>query len=336
MADERNKWLDRKAVEQLLAGASVELPADADEHSRAQAHRLRTALDSVVAGRHAACSGSFDGEMPGEKAALEAFRESRAAAPAGTAPVPPPEPRPRWRRPVRAVLAVALAGCTLGGVAYATGGGALTMPFSEDGRTPSPGATVSTAVTPGPLVTRPPGGAPSGGADSGPADGSGGGDGRGGAETGTGRDASPGAGARRPDGSAGPAGPDGEWPGADGTGDGAAEQLRGAVAAGLCEDYRREGPEGLRDRDRDALRRLERAAGGADKVAGYCARVLTRERVDGQDEGPGGGEGPDGDGGFGGGAGDDTHDEGLGAPGAAPADSAPDGGAGLTTLLVSL
>lgn len=157
MADERYEWLDRKAAERLLRGEPVETR---DEHARAQAARLSRALnDTGAAGGH---DRAADGEMPGEAAALAAFRKARAgaAAPAGDSvgtvrlvSSPPPTLGTRLARPMRFGLVAAVAGCALGGVAVAAGSGLLPSPF---GGNPLPASTVSAAETPEPLASQEP------------------------------------------------------------------------------------------------------------------------------------------------------------------------------------
>ncbi|MGX1485239.1 hypothetical protein RKD45_004315 [Streptomyces griseus] len=157
MADEQHQWLDADAAELLLRGESVEL---VDDHAGTQARKLEAAL---LALRPSAVS---DGELPGEKAALAAFREAprsgkRAGAAAGPAErrdglpavrigassASPLRRRPRWTRPVRYGLAVSLAGCALGGVAVAGGTGMLAVPFIGHG-SPVPAASVSAGASP--------------------------------------------------------------------------------------------------------------------------------------------------------------------------------------------
>ncbi|MEV6397802.1 hypothetical protein AB0M39_24025 [Streptomyces sp. NPDC051907] len=148
MADERYEWLDKDSAERLLRGEPVEA---ADEHARVQAARLSGALNSARR-----TTFDDDGEMPGEAAAMAAFRKARAdsAVPAGDLlgtvrlAHPPRPPRMlRFGRPVRFGIAAAVAGCALGGVAVAAGAGVL--PFG--GEEPLPGSSVSAAETPGPL-----------------------------------------------------------------------------------------------------------------------------------------------------------------------------------------
>ncbi|MFI6880161.1 hypothetical protein ACIBL6_42630 [Streptomyces sp. NPDC050400] len=72
MADEHDKWLDREAAERLLRGEPLEAVAHDDAR---RARRLSAALDALTAVR----SGP-SGELPGEEAALKAFREARAVS----------------------------------------------------------------------------------------------------------------------------------------------------------------------------------------------------------------------------------------------------------------
>lgn len=157
MADEQDEWLDADAAETLLRGESVE---PVDDHSRAEARQLEAAL------REVRTPGPSGVELPGEAAAMAAFREAsgartkkdataRAAGPAGQQDTlhtvrigtvrTPPSRRPRWTRPVRYGLAVSLAGCALGGVAVAGGTGMLPAPFGGQG---SPASSVSAAASP--------------------------------------------------------------------------------------------------------------------------------------------------------------------------------------------
>ncbi|MEU8485487.1 hypothetical protein [Streptomyces sp. NPDC048641] len=68
MADEHNKWLDRDAAERLLRGEPLEA---VDAATRARAVRLTEALDALAVTR------VDGGELPGEAAALAAFRKAR-------------------------------------------------------------------------------------------------------------------------------------------------------------------------------------------------------------------------------------------------------------------
>jgi hypothetical protein len=294
MADERYEWLDREAAERLLRGEPVEA---ADEHARIQAARLSRELYGMGRPSH---SGYLDGgEMPGEAAALAAFRKSRADAdaPAGDmlgtvrlAPSTRPAsgrraPRTIFARPVRFGLAAAVAGCALGGVAVAAGTGFLPSPFGGD---PLPASSVSAAATPGPLVSEsqtgggtvappPISGSPSTPPVSPPAS-------DGGEHPSSGADG--GSGKRQGD-------PDDKSP------DRNAESYRKAVEA--CRDYR----SGHIAPDRE--RRLEEAAKGASRVERFCDRLLDGDSKDGgQTDGGGSGGGDDGD------SGDSGDDDGKG------------------------
>lgn len=291
MADERYEWLDREAAERLLRGEPVEAH---DEHARMQAARLFEVLDGAAdpGYRH------DDGELPGEAAAMAAFRKARAdaAAPAGdflgavrvTRPAVPVSGL-RFGRPVRVGLAAAVAAFALGGVAVAAGTGVLPTPFGGDER-PLPASSVSAAETPGPLASDPPGA--TAGASSPPhvttppvpptlsGD-------PGGPSSGTGDPAV----------SGGPAGSGRVTPD-EGAQDREAELRRESVEA--CKDYRNDTltPEGKE--------RLEELANGANGVKRYCERLLGPEK-------PAGGEGDgQGDGGEKGGGSGDGDGEGEG------------------------
>ncbi|MET9515920.1 hypothetical protein [Streptomyces sp. NPDC002994] len=306
MADERYEWLDKDTAERLLRGEPV---GPVGDHARAQAERLSAALDGVArAGGHEA------GELPGEAAALAAFRKARAAAPdtfstsAATVRIGRKVTVPvRWARPVRLGLAGALAGVALGGVAVAAGTGVLPSPFGR-GADPAPASSVSAAATPQPLTsgstTGEPGetGEPTPGATGTPGGehqtpGGANGDGAGEGETGGTHESSPGS-----DTGLLPTypgwtgdGPPGTAPGdGSGSGPGSGDWYRKTAKA--CQDYRA----GSLTPDRE--RRLEEAANGADRVERFCDRVL-----DGSGSGTGtGGKqgGGEGDGSSGGGNGE--------------------------------
>lgn len=155
MADEQYRWLDRETAERLLRGESLEA---VDESARDQAERLAARLGELSARATAA-----DAELPGEEAAVAAFRKARespeeertdaARRPGaagqgadaglfrlGGAGRRPPR-APRWARPARLGLAAALTAGMLGGVAVAAGTGVLRTPF--DDHRPGPAASVS-------------------------------------------------------------------------------------------------------------------------------------------------------------------------------------------------
>ncbi|WP_406862688.1 hypothetical protein ABZO31_20585 [Streptomyces sp. HUAS MG47] len=155
MADERYEWLDLEAAERLLRGDSVD---PVDDHERAAAARLTEALESV---RRAPLPAAAP--LPGEEAALAAFRSVSRARDAAAAPGAATAElsdvrlvstghrarRKRWSRSFRFGLAASVAGLAVGGVAVAAGTGMLPTPF--DG--PAPASSVSAAASPGPEDT---------------------------------------------------------------------------------------------------------------------------------------------------------------------------------------
>ncbi|CAM5496651.1 hypothetical protein ACIGPN_09905 [Streptomyces afghaniensis] len=261
MADEQYRWLDRETAERLLSG---EPPEAVDGASRAEAERLAAALRAL-----SAAPPPTSDELPGEAAAMAAFRKARAeradtaAAPgadggrarsevadAGLVRIGTPRGsgsgdvrRPRWARPARLALAAALAVGMAGGAALVAGTGALKAPFGND--EPRPGSSVSAAVTPPerPLVSPSPSDAVQGGST--PDDNPSGGD--------PGRDV---------------AGDDpAQKPGSGDRGDSHSDS-RGKLAA-ACRDLR----DGKR-LDADRRRALRDAAGGS-RVWKYCKGVLS-------------------------------------------------------------
>ncbi|MET9817947.1 hypothetical protein [Streptomyces sp. NPDC006355] len=181
MADEQYRWLDRETAERLLSG---EPPEAVDGAARGEAERLARALGALSASPPLTSE-----ELPGEAAAVAAFRKARAeradigaasAAGGGQAPGEAADTglvrigapgrrgsgdvrRPRRARPARLALAAALAVGMVGGVAVAAGTGVLRAPFG--GAEPGPGASVSTGATPyeRPLMSPSPSEAPQGG-----------------------------------------------------------------------------------------------------------------------------------------------------------------------------
>ncbi|MFF4577607.1 hypothetical protein ACFY15_04260 [Streptomyces sp. NPDC001373] len=148
MADEHKAWLDGATAEELLRGrAAGPVVPGGDPRARAEAERLRAALDALTP------PPAGNGELPGEAAALAAFRAAHAtraaaavsaAAPeAGRSGAPgtgaPEEPvidlapipvvripaQRRYGTPVRFGLAAALAGVAVGGIAAVAGTGLL-------------------------------------------------------------------------------------------------------------------------------------------------------------------------------------------------------------------
>ncbi|QQM41230.1 hypothetical protein [Streptomyces liliifuscus] len=312
MADEQYRWLDRDTAERLLRGE----PLDAvDADSRDQADRLTEALEALDAlGTQAAESTPADAELPGEAAALAAFRKARtgkngeqaslgprtrprsaaAAAAASSAasqissdaglihlgrPTAHRHAPSRWGRPVRYGLAAALAAGMIGGAAMAATSGVL--PFG--GEEPEPGSSATVAVTPDrPLVSPSPEKKPGGGPDKPRPDGSAGGlTGKGSVPRGEARGGTdPGA---RPD-----------------SGDDRREGRTGRGwrwLASVCRDFH----DG-KNLDSERRRGLEDAANGAEQVKRYCNGILKnwddRGSGDGR-SGSGSGRGESGRGGSG-------------------------------------
>ncbi|WP_409470079.1 hypothetical protein [Streptomyces sp. HC307] len=261
MADEQYRWLDRDTAERLLSGE----PLDAvDAAAGDQAARLAETLGALSV-KPAPASD----ELPGEAAALAAFRKARAdrdseradlGAPGHAHPSAaglvriggrshrrtPAVRGPRWARPVRLGLAAALAVGMVGGVAVAAGTGVLPTPFDDE---PGPAASVSAAEPPDserPLVS--PSSAQGGetgaptpeGTTSGPA-----------VEESTPADKST---AEERDGAESPAGRPGGW---------------SEAVTSACRDVRNG-----KELDLGRKRTLEGAAGGSSRVEKYCDDVL--------------------------------------------------------------
>ncbi|MFF7545983.1 hypothetical protein ACFZCU_20475 [Streptomyces canus] len=256
MADESYEWLDLETAERLLRGESLEAVDAAD---RDHAERLAKTLEALTA-EPAPTSGG----LPGEEAALAAFRRVRAdraddwvspaargrnrpgagRADTGLVRIGAPDAgarRPRRRRPAHLALAAVLAVGMAGGVAVAAGTGVL--PHFGDGE-PEPAASVSAAATPdrplvspsAPQVAPSPENSPSGGAGS-----------RDTARGDTG--AAPGTGSEGPG-----VRPRSDWNG----------------SASACRDMR----DG-KNLDPARKRSLENAAGGTSRVWKYCRGVLS-------------------------------------------------------------
>ncbi|MFJ8013002.1 hypothetical protein [Streptomyces sp. NPDC096339] len=155
MADERDRrWLDEAAAEKLLRGEPLEPSGPAaDPRARAEAARLRAALDSLARPQAPA------GALAGEAAAMAAFRAARAAGTSGaigSAAARPATGEPlvelvghtgprsvRRGRTVRFGLAAALASVTVGGLAAAAAAGLL----GQDGYdVAGPGPAVSVSI----------------------------------------------------------------------------------------------------------------------------------------------------------------------------------------------
>ncbi|MFD7260910.1 hypothetical protein [Streptomyces sp. NPDC059874] len=158
MADERDRrWLDEAAAEKLLRGEPLEsLCPAADPRARAEAARLRAALDSLARPQ------TPPDARAGEAVAVAAFRAARGAG-RSAAPLPDAvlhaEPlvkighagptasaatAPAFRRgrAVRFGLAAALASVTVGGLAAAAAAGLLNQD-RYDSAGPGPAMSVS-------------------------------------------------------------------------------------------------------------------------------------------------------------------------------------------------
>ncbi|MBT2412867.1 hypothetical protein J7I94_20265 [Streptomyces sp. ISL-12] len=269
MADKQGGWLDRETAERVLRGD----PPTGDPPARARAERLAASLATLAASAPPAGE-----ELPGEAAALAAFRAAHAER-AGAAGAPAPTGgrdtsgvplvriggrdsdarRARRPRPLRLGLAAMLAVGAVGGVAVAAGTGAL-VPFGGD---PEPASSASAAVTPDrPLMSPSPpdvprredtdgsATAPTGEDPSAREDGAATGQDPG---TGTGGDAGT-------DTDLGSSGADD--PADDGT------AVREGLA-GSCRDLRTG-----QQLDRTRRRALTEAAGGSARVRAYCAKLL--------------------------------------------------------------
>ncbi|MEU7635029.1 hypothetical protein AB0C11_02935 [Streptomyces sp. NPDC039016] len=331
MADDRYSWLDKDAAERLLRGEPA--GSQVGDGARELEHLLKAAA--------AAGSGLPEtAALPGEEAALAAFRQTRHDAGA--------HPREAGRgaalsavrggrgsrvaernglaRPFRRGFAVALAVCAIGGIAVAAGTGVLPTPFR--GGEPQPGASVSAAETPSTFETQESATSP-GETGRTPATQP---DGR---PTGPGATPTPSPGSSQ---SAGPA-PGTRTPGTGTPGDDSQSQQdqdgknKKRLLLALCKDYE-SGKRG--DLDRDTLRSLESKAGGPNKVHAFCRQYLTQAGQQGGGSGDndgggggrgggGGGQGGNGDGGGhnGGGGGDEEGDPSGVTP---PSPSAPPAG----------
>ncbi|MFJ3172816.1 hypothetical protein ACIPJK_18850 [Streptomyces roseus] len=176
MADERDRWLDKAAAERVLRGGPA-VPGG-DPSAREAEARLRTALELLAAPQP--CTGA---ELPGEAAAVAAFRAARAGAgavsgtsalsgasgtsgasgmsePAGgdtsplvelgrILPLAAPASPARRGRPVRFGLVAALASVAVGGLAVAAGAGLLDR-GTHDSAGPVPAVSLSADENPTP------------------------------------------------------------------------------------------------------------------------------------------------------------------------------------------
>ncbi|MEU7238598.1 hypothetical protein [Streptomyces sparsogenes] len=362
--DHRYSWLDDDAAERLLRGEPAWAgPSDSDgggngrsDRSREEAERLAAVLGAVAEASRPAAGGAADGQaaLPGEEAAVAAFRAARAeqaeraqragrtgrtvrGARLGTGggsdthgvfrmarPSGEPGGQARLRRPLHMGLVAALAGCALSGFAVATAAGVL--PFGRHDGAPGPTVSMPAGGTTGersaaPRIS-PDGGTPPGTGGSADHD-AGGGVSRGG----DGSRTSPGQGA----------GDDGTDTDDDKSQDKGQDKGKGADdsasqgspgtsgngwAVTLCRQYLAAESGDAAAIDAKDLRKLEKAAGSPTAIHGYCAAV-----VDDGGEGTPRSGGDSGDnGGNSGGQGGDSGNSGQGDDGTGPGKE--DGGTG--------
>ncbi|MGA5525462.1 hypothetical protein [Streptomyces pseudogriseolus] len=269
MADERYRWLDAEAAERLLSGES---PQAAGPPAGDQAERLAGVLRAL-----SAPPPTDEGELPGEAAALAAFRKSRDertgqadSAPHtghGTGPggadvglIRLGAPRPGRTgtpggairpRPARMALAAALVVGMAGGAAVLAGTGLLPAPFDDSRSGPAGAATATHPQRP--LISPPA------------------------------RSVSP----DRPEGDTADGGRDGaqggEDPGRTPTGslpgDGrTAHGARWKLVVSACRSWHQGRPV-----DGEHRRALHEAAGGASHVAAYCHDLAAEAGAGGKD-----------------------------------------------------
>ncbi|MDX2544021.1 hypothetical protein ACOT81_30195 [Streptomyces sp. WI04-05B] len=181
--DDQYRWLDRAAAERLLSGEPLDASlTSAGPEARDQAELLAKTLGALSV--DPPLSGA---ELPGEAAALAAFRKARPApdlTAVAPATVTPPASdmgsdtgsdmglvrvggsgrsgastrrgvrAARWGRPLRLGISAALAAGMAGSVAMAAGVGVLPNPFRGDGPG-RPTATVSAAESRDPMRASP-------------------------------------------------------------------------------------------------------------------------------------------------------------------------------------
>lgn len=282
MADEQYRWLDRDTAERLLRGERLDT---VDATVQDQAERLAEALGALSA--ELSPPAPADAELPGEAAALAAFRTARAeraAKRAGTGAAArdtsagPVDAglvrigtsvrsageraragRARWTRPVRLALSAVLAAGAVGGVATAAAG-VLPTPFGGEEQT-APRVSAPAGATPG----RSPGPSSSGGTASGGPDTAAPGGATAGTSDGDAQDTEGDSAATSEAASGVTPGRGAAGPG--GARDGAADRRGRLVSA--CRDLH----DG-RSLGADRKHALKEAAGGSAQVWKYCKGVL--------------------------------------------------------------
>ncbi|KUL37469.1 hypothetical protein ADL22_21140 [Streptomyces sp. NRRL F-4489] len=255
MADDRYSWLDKDAAERLLRGEPV------GSRVGDGARELEQLLEAAAA---AGTGLPETAPLPGEEAALAAFRQARhgpAARPRETARTARAAERAGLARPFRRGFAVALAVCAISGIAVAAGTGVLPTPF-EGGEPAQPGATVTAAESPSLLDTERPA-ATTGGTGRTPTP-------PGGRTTAPGATPPPGGshGTTPAPGTPAPGGTPGDDDGHRSDPDGKDKKK---PLLTLCKNYETGNPGAL---DRDTLERLQAAAGGPGKVHAFCRQYL--------------------------------------------------------------
>ncbi|MGW3587289.1 hypothetical protein [Streptomyces fungicidicus] len=288
MADEQYRWLNRGTAERLLSG---EPPEPVDPAARDQARQLAATLRAL-----SPPPPSADDGLPGEAAALAAFRKLREERQGRTEAAPDSgrlsgtrssdvglihigaargdrsgtADGPRRLRPLRLGLAAALVAGMVGGAAALAATGALTGPSGGPGSDPAASATATGTHPEQPLLSPSsstagaPGGATPGGEHPESVAGTAGGevDATGGGEEDAGTPGAPGK------------------PGSD-SGDGATRTTgrSGKQIAAACRAWR----DGKHlNSTREHL--LEKAAGGSSHVGTYCHDVLTASAASGGDQ----------------------------------------------------
>lgn len=152
MSTNRSRRIDRTTAEQLLAGATADSSAGQDRLAGRAVRTDHAALAGLIAS--AAAPAADGGELPGEQAALTAFREvhSQSSAAAGRRTTMTATATVRARAFSAKALLAALAATTLGGVAVAAGTGGLSHLPGGFGDAPAeqapPGVSVAGPDTP--------------------------------------------------------------------------------------------------------------------------------------------------------------------------------------------
>ncbi|MFG2824096.1 hypothetical protein ACGFX4_32280 [Kitasatospora sp. NPDC048365] len=244
MSTNRSRRIDRDTAEQLLGGDPV--GSEAGQASLTG----QAALAGLLAAAKAPAAGPAEGALPGEEQVMAAFRAARHST-------APQHLAPQHRRRTMAdtalarafsakALAAALAATAVGGVAFAASTGNLPTVLGGHGPVDSPALTGGSSHSAGPGGgTDRPGGDPSG-------------------RTGT-----------QPGGTAKPSADASGTAGASAGASGDPSQL--PDLAKLCKTVGERTGNATKLREllaEESMQPLVKAAGGADKVAPYCANVV--------------------------------------------------------------